>query len=515
MDPIKVKELKLACGGDLFEPAREVVRGRPAVTGVSTDSRSLCSGDIFFALIGERFDGHAYLKRAYDAGASVLVVSRPDLAVHWGKLLPVLLVDDTLEAYQRLAAYYREHKLQQVVAVTGSVGKTSTREMIVCALKPELAVSSTKENLNNEIGVPATLLSTRGASDVLVLEMGMDHAGDLTLLSGIAKPDIAIITNIGYSHIENLGSQEAIMRAKAEILVGLRPDGNLLLWAGDPWLLRLASEEAGKRKLGFVLVEKPGRPGLESLPGDLEEELAAKLKQEGLPGPCLVAKDLSLDDGGHAHFRLGWIEQGETRVRDLPAEGLTLPIEGEHHVVNALFGLLTAQLLEGHMESALRGLSDFSVVGNRQKLVYAGGLTIMNDSYNAAPESMRAALSTLDFLAKHSGRRAVAILGGIAELGAHAEHLHRELGKWMAGLSLAAVYAYGEYTDALIEGLREALRQEGKEMVLVHCPDRESLIEAAAAGIQDKDWVLVKGSHAYRMDLVCEQLYQKKMEELD
>lgn len=553
MDPIRLKELITATSGQLFFSADSAMRKEAmnyVLLGTSTDSRTIKRGEAFFALKGENFDGHAFVEQAVRAGAVAVVVSDLKCAELWQAELPTILVEDTLTALQKLAAYYRQNYLHTLVAITGSVGKTSTREMIAAALRPTLAVSCTGENLNNEIGVPQTVLKVRSACDVAVVEMGMDHAGDLTKLSRLAQPDIAVITNIGYCHIEQLGSQMAIMRAKAEIINGLKADGVLLLNADDPFLRQLAAEQKGKIKQAFV--------ALNTCPPDL-------------PGDCLVATDVKIEVDGCASFIIK-LQQApdlekygtmEAFVDSNRLPRIKLPVPGEHHVINALFGLATAHLLHQPLTLAAGGLRDFSVIGNRQRIMNADGVVLINDTYNAAPESIRAGVKTLCFLAHSEKRRAIAVLGGIAELGNMADRLHYELGRYLATADLAEIWLCGPYAAAVAQGIADgdqagdqAESQAGgkgdrspgasgtepavdlasesvaltatnytsesraraeatiKPPVKVHVfADRDSLTAELLPTIQDRDIILIKGSHSFAMEKVCDAIISKRLAE--
>lgn len=501
MDPMKLAELLEAHPEtETLLPEGKPGPGSQSILGIVTDTRTLQPGEVFVALVGERLDGHAYLQQAVQAGAAALVVSNRQAGLKFGEQVPVLVVQDTLQAYQDYAAFYRRTHLRTVIGVTGSVGKTSTREMIACALQPSLSVYRTHENYNNQIGVPMTLLATRGACDVSVVELGMDHAGEIAELSRIVRPDLAVITGIGYSHIENLGSQEAIFEAKTEVLEGLKLGGTLLIPAGDPWLRKLIGQEGESFQLAFVAreaaseeQEETGVLGAESL--------------EGLPGPCLVARSVVLDEQGLASFEVYLRKPEGEEIPYLPHR-LKLPVAGSHHILNALFGLLCAYLLEQPAERAAQGLADFSVVGNRQKWVEAGGVTLINDSYNAAPESMRASLATLKQLSQRMGGRSIAVLGGIAELGDHAEALHQEVGRALARLDLDLAYLCGPHAAAIARGCQEA----GGRCSCRVFADRETLTDHLLPALEDRDIVWIKGSHSFHMEAVCDRIVQQRLE---
>lgn len=502
MDPMQLTALTEAVPqGKLYLPKTGIEATAYTFIGVSTDTRKLKPSELFVALKGTRFNGHDYLQTACEKGAAALLISEPERLNLEDLDRPVLVVDDTLAAYQALAHAYRLRSVRNLIAVTGSVGKTSTREMIACAIQPTWAVHRTQGNLNNEIGVPATLLDIRGACEAAVIEMGMDRPGDIALLSRLAEPDFAVITGIGYSHLAYFETQEGLLRAKAEILEGLRPGGTLLLNAGDPLLRKLSEEQRGQVNQAFVGVvasatDYPVPQALEAAPTDL-------------PGPLLLAKDLTLDEAGCASFAVYLKQPGQPEQRFL-ADRVQLPIAGTHHVPNALFGLLCAHLLGLPRQASAAGLTQFSVIGDRQRLVDASGLTLINDSYNAAPESMRASLQMLEYLSHRTKNRAIALLGGIAELGPLSASLHYALGETLAKLDLAEVHLLGEQSEAVKAGF---VAGRGNYPLYLY-ETRDQLVQAVLPRLKDRDLVLVKGSHAYRMDQVAQQILEARLEAL-
>lgn len=479
--------------------AREEVISQASWRRFSTDTRTMQRGDIFVALVGANFDGHDYLSQASQKGASAAIISSSrweDKRQEWqaeGLNLPLFVVEDTLVAYQKLATYYREAFLPCLVAITGSVGKTSTREMVSCALEACMTVYRTEENLNNEIGVPKTVLAAPTGTAATVVEMGMDRPGDIRFLTNMTKPDIAIITGIGFSHLEFFCTQEAILRAKAEIVEGLKADGHLLLHARDSYLLQLARELAQVSqpyKMAFVYACEEG------------ETYALSL-----PGPCFVAENMRSDDFGLFHYDLYLYAEGKGAGTCLARE-ILVPVAGKHHVVNSLFALLSAYLLHQPLAKAISGLSRFTVVGNRQRMLEIGSMTVMNDSYNAAPESMMASLRTLALMAKRQKRRSVAILGCIAELGRQAPKIHFELGQSVAMLGIDCFYACGDYAQDLANGIEEANPSAQIEVF----ETRDQLGDFVIPRLLENDIILIKGSRFYKMELICDRMIAETME---
>ena len=404
MKPIALKDIipaiKASCadGGDI------------TVTGVSTDTRTIQPGDLFIALAGEKFDGHHYVDTAVQNGAAAVIVSRPVVCA-----VPQLLVDDTLSALQQLAAYYRSTLDIKVVGITGSNGKTSTRDMTATVLSSRYKVYSTAKNFNNEIGLPKSVLELDDSYDIAVLEMGMNHFGEISRLTAIAKPDVALITNVGKAHIGNLGSQENILKAKLEILEGLHPDGLLILNGDDPLL---QSADTGRFAKSFI-----------GITGD---------------GLTLQAKNIA--------------SVGGTTVFDLLYEGKTvhgsIPVLGNYNVLNALEAIRTGIHFGITPEEALNALAGYRVVGMRQEEEILQDITLVKDYYNASPDSCRVALETLGSHAK--GGKKIAVLGGMLELGGYAEQEHRALAEMCVTYGVSHAFFIGENSAAFKEGMPTA-----------------------------------------------------------
>ncbi|MBM5806181.1 MAG: UDP-N-acetylmuramoyl-tripeptide--D-alanyl-D-alanine ligase [Cyanobacteria bacterium M_surface_10_m2_179] len=378
----------IACWGDPLG-SRDPIDPNTPVGAICTDSRALAVGQLFIALVGERFDGHAFLPQAAAAGAQAAVVQRgrvgevPAGLLHW-------VVDDTLYAYQQLAAFHRQSLLAPVVAVTGSAGKTTTRELIRAALAPLGPVVASSGNENNDIGVPLTLFKADAATKALVVEMGMRGLGEIERLSHCTAPDVAVITNIGTAHIGRLGSREAIATAKCEITASLKPDGLLVIPAGDP-LLEAAVAQVWSGRV------------------------------------CRVA--LGVDEGsGQADLLGDWEPEGQHLV--VNGAQIQLPLSGRHNARNVLLAYAVAQELEVPLP-ALQQLQ-VEVPGGRNRKLQLGGLTLLDETYNASPEAV---LAALDLLAAQPGRR-FAVLGTMLELGDQSLALHRQVAERAAALAL-------------------------------------------------------------------------------
>jgi UDP-N-acetylmuramoyl-tripeptide--D-alanyl-D-alanine ligase len=356
---------------------------------ICTDSRQLQGGELFVPLVGERFDGHGFLGQAAALGVQAAVVQRgragdvPSGLLHW-------LVDDTLDAYQQLALLHRRQLVAPVVAVTGSAGKTTTRELIRAALGPLGPVMASSGNENNDIGVPLTLLKAGPEHRAVVVEMGMRGLGEIDRLSRTAEPDVAVITNIGTAHIGRLGSREAIATAKCEITSQLKPDGLLVIPAGDP-LLEQAIQAVWSGRVQRVALA--GDPGVDQ--ADLVGELDETNDLFSVRGECI-----------------------------------RLPLTGRHNARNLLLALAVAQEL-GVGLPALAEL-DVEVPGGRNRRLQLGGLSVLDETYNASPEAV---LAALELLVRQPGRR-FAVLGSMLELGEQSVDLHREVAERAAALGL-------------------------------------------------------------------------------
>jgi UDP-N-acetylmuramoyl-tripeptide--D-alanyl-D-alanine ligase len=462
---------------DLWGPpvAPPGLRLSGAMAGVCTDSRRVRPGELFIPLVGERFDGHGFLRtvltspeRASGAAAALAQRDRLDpaaaaaLAAQTG--CPLWLVDDTLLAYQELARLWRRRLGWPVVAVTGSAGKTTTRELIRAALEPLGPVVASSGNENNDIGAPLTLLRGRTETAAVVVEMGMRGPGEIARLSRCAEPDVAVITNIGTAHIGRLGSREAIAAAKCEIVEALAAAGVLVIPAADP-LLEAALPAGWSGRV---------------------ERVALADEALGLPG-------------GPAATWVGRLEEGGAALRlERPLEGLTarLPLAGRHNARNLLLALAVATAL-GVPPEALRELV-VEVPGGRNRRLRLGGVTVLDETYNASPEAV---LAALQLLAESEGGRRWAVLGTMLELGEQSLALHRQVAARARELGLdgLVVVAAGAEGDAMVEAAAGMAR-----LVRVSTP------EAAAAPLLEwltpGDVLLLKGSRGVALETLLPPL---------
>jgi len=429
------------------------------IRGVGTDTRTLQPGELFVALSGPRFDGHEFAAQAEAAGAAALLVSR-ELETH----LPQLLVQDTRLALGALAAAWRDTLPGRLIAVTGSNGKTTTKEMIAAILAEAGSVAFTRGNLNNDIGLPLTLLGVRD-QEFVVLEMGANHAGEIAYLSDIVRPEVALITNAGRAHLEGFGSLEGVARAKGEIIGGLGSQGTFLLNADDRW--------------APLWRELAAATGLLTFGCDPAAEVRAD-KTQSVP---------ELDaDGFHYHY--------DIHTPRGPLE-LDLALAGEHNLLNALAAVAVAEVLGIDHQAIRKGLAGLRPVPGRMRpLSGHAGSTLIDDSYNANPESVGAALALLGRL---PGRRWL-VLGDLGELGENEAALHGEIGVLAKEAGLNHLWAVGPLSREAVTGFGAGGR---------HFSDRESLVAELRDQLGAEDVVLVKGSRSAAMDLVVDALAKK------
>ncbi|MDY0184485.1 MAG: UDP-N-acetylmuramoyl-tripeptide--D-alanyl-D-alanine ligase [Desulfuromonadaceae bacterium] len=449
------------------EEIESIVSGRllgapyaSAITGISTDSRTLQSGDLFVPLRGPNYDGHNYLRQAVEYGAAACLSEE----VIGGLPVPVIQVDDTLEALGALAASIRAAFAGPVAAITGTSGKTSTKEMLASILTQCCPGLKTAGNFNNLIGLPLTLAGLAQSHRWMVLEMGMNHPGEIRRLSAIARPSVALITNAGAGHLEGLGSVAAVAKAKAEIFEGLIPGGVAVLNADDPELMALQLPD-GVRRVTYGI------------------------KQQS--------------DVMATNIRLGRQVDFSLHLGDEVVE-VSVPLPGRHQVHNALAAAAVARVLGGRPEHIAAGLRQVKMAAGRLEVrELDAGITVLDDSYNANPQSMLAALEVLEHWPV-SGRR-IAVLADMLELGDAAAYCHAEVGSRAAQV-VDHLLCYGQWSTELIEGAR----QQGLEPTQVaRINDHEDICAWLTLNVQPYDCLLVKGSRGMRMERIVDFLLHK------
>ena len=420
---------------------------------VGTDSRAIKQGQLFVALKGEHFDGHEYVSASLAQGAAAVLVSKVSNAS------PAVQVEDTRLALGDLAAHWRAKFAMPVVAITGSNGKTTVKEMLASILRVEAgadaSVLATQGNFNNDIGLPLTMLNLRNHHRYAVLEMGMNHTGELSYLTQLAKPSIAVVNNAGSAHIGELGSVEAIAKAKGEIFEGLANDGVAIINADDAF-------------------------------AELWKKLASKQQQ--------ITFGLDAKADVTATYVLGVVDSNIELLAPVGKASFTLPAPGLHNVRNALAAASAALALDVSLESIAKGLSEFiGAKGRLQPMQGFAGSKVIDDTYNANPMSMKAAV---DVLKASKGKR-IFVMGDMAELGDDAPNMHAEIGAYVKAAGIENLFALGKLSKIAVEAFGENA---------THFASVEALAVALKESMGSEVTVLVKGSRSMKMDRVVDAI---------
>ena len=446
MAKITLAQAAAWCGGWVDPKYAEVT-----FLGANNDSRKIQPGQLFLALQGVR-DGHDFIPMAMENGAAAVLCSRPQ------ENIPAIVVDDVRIALGKIAAGERQRIGMKVVGVTGSVGKSTTKEMIACVLSAGYRVAKTPANHNNDIGMPMAILAMPEDAQVAVLEMGMNHFGEISYLTNIAKPDFAVIINIGTMHIEHLGSQAGILQAKLEILEGLQPGGMLMLYGDDTHLWSVRNE-------------------LEVLPIYF-----------GYKNPENTIQGYDVTVGENLSFKASF-PGGMMNVN--------IPVEGEHYVSDAMAAISVGLVMGINPERIVDALGSFQNMEGRQEIFEAKGCTIIKDCYNAGPESMAAALAVLG---NRTGRK-IAVLGDMLELGVSTAAEHYKVGRIVAEKA-DALLAYGPNSSRMVSG---AVTGGMPDKFTGAFTDRDALVAALKRLVKPGDVLLFKGSHGMHMELALEK----------
>ena len=453
MIPVSVSEILQVVGGRLLH-------GTPAgtVTSVVTDSRKAAENTLFVAIPGENADGHAFVEKAFAQGAVCALVERE---VEISLNHPVIFVENTVRAMGALAQLVMKRLCVPTVGITGSVGKTTTRDMTHAVLSAKFNTLKNKNNFNNEIGVPLTVFEADETVTAAVIEMGMDNFGEIDRLSAIVQPNAAIVTNIGMSHIERLGSQENIYRAKSELFAHTKKDGVVILNGDDKILMAH------------------------------KDEISQKVITVGVKNPTadFTASDIKAEEDS-VTFRFSGLGH-EFKVE--------LPVPGEHNVSDALLACAAGIYFGVHDAKIAEALQNFTLTGMRMDIIRCGSITVINDCYNAAPASVSAALSVLS---KRRDRK-VAVLGDIAALGAYSYNAHRELGAEVTKNGIDLLITVGENARFIAEG---AFENGMDSMNIISVDTVEEIYPYLSSSIKENDVVLVKASRVMGLERVTEFL---------
>ncbi|MGB2832910.1 MAG: UDP-N-acetylmuramoyl-tripeptide--D-alanyl-D-alanine ligase [Methylotenera sp.] len=445
--------------------AANVLQGRligldMVFTSVGTDSRNIAQGQLFVALKGPHFDGHHFAAEAIKQGAAAVLVDNPELGVE-----PAIVVQDTRLALGQLAAYWRSQFNIPVVAVTGSNGKTTTKEMLTAILSEAAGgtdkVHSTYGNLNNDIGLPLTLLKMNARHQYAVIEMGMNHLGEIEYLTHIAKPNVAVINNAGTAHIGELGSRDNIAKAKGEIFAGLDANGIAVINADDEYAEYWETLNSERKVVTFGL--------------NLGADITASFKEEdGFSSVNLTTPS------GKVSFKLN--------------------VQGQHNISNALAAGATAYALGVSNTNIAQGLQSFAgVYGRLERKAGVNGAIVIDDTYNANPDSMKAAI---DVLAQQDGEK-ILVLGDMGELGTDALTMHMEIGTYAKVAGLSTLYCLGELSQAMVNGFGVG---KGESAGAKHFNSVEAIVEAILPQMKQGVTVLVKGSRFMKMERVVRLL---------
>ena len=460
--PWTTQEILDATGGELLCGNRG-----HSFAGVSIDSRNISPQDFFLAIIGESHDGHGFASAAVDQGAGGLVINRQmaeelPVAAWKSKDVTCIAVADTTRALGDLAAFNRRRANVSVAAITGSNGKTTTRKLTAGVVARQFNMLATAGNFNNEIGLPLTLLGLSSDHQWAVVELGTNNPGEIAKLTAICSPDIGVITNIGPAHLEGLGSLEGVMREKGDLIKGLVQNGRAVLNADDPRVLQLARESQ-------------------------HEVLLYGQSQDA----AIRAEEIK-EDAQTSSF---WLILGQERI------AVQLNSPGQYMISNALAAAAVGYLMGIPAAMVKAGLESFKPVAGRMNIRHLqNGIQIIDDTYNANPDSMKAALATIKRM--QAGGRKIFVAGDMFELGAQAPELHRQVGAVAAGTHIDRLYASGEHAAALAAGAR----QEGMPPAATMTGSREEILEDLIGWLQPGDLVLVKGSRGMAMEKVVEGL---------
>jgi UDP-N-acetylmuramoyl-tripeptide--D-alanyl-D-alanine ligase len=438
--------------------------GSMGIKGVSIDSRNIKEGELFIALKGDRFDGHDFVPEAIKKGAWGALVDRSVLENKYesfGVLRNILPVEDTLYALQEMSCMHRKKYSIPMVGITGSNGKTTTKEMLAGILKRKGPVLKNEGNLNNHIGVPLTLLKLEARHRTAVIEMGMSAVGEIDLLARLVSPDVGVITNVGPAHLEFLGTMDRVAEAKAEVLGNLKTDGAAVLNADDRYFETLRKKWSG-RVISF---------GIEA-------------------GADVSASDIR-QDKDFTDFTLSVADQ-KVKVR--------LRTVGRHNIYNALAAAAAATAAGMTLDAVKYGLDDFAPVAMRSELKLVHGRTVLADYYNANPGSVKAALETLVSL--RTGMQSIAVLGDMLELGDATEEAHREIGRTAARLGISVLIAVGALSKYMLEGAYERGMPKNRLFAAGSHTEAADLLKKHS---KNGDAVLIKGSRGMKMEKILEE----------
>ena len=458
MKPISISEIEKAVSGKLMQG-----NGNKKVTSVSIDTRTLEKGDIFIALKGENYDAHNFVEEAVKKGASALIVEKNNINFD---SVPIIVVEDTLKALQDFAHYYRmTFSDLKVIGITGSAGKTTTKDMVEGVLKSKYKVLKTKKNLNNHIGVPLTLLELEGDEDFAVIEMGMSSIGEIRKLSRIARPQIGIITNVGPSHLEELGDVETVAQGKSELIEELPGSGTAVLNYDNNYVRKMKKNFQGENIIYYGFNENA--------------DVYVKDINEGVEGN---------------RYTINY--RGEEVV-------LYITRPGKHNIYNALSAVIAGRENGIEWSSIQSGINNADYSELRMDIKKANNFRIIDDTYNANPLSVKAGINVLTVI---SNNRSIAVLGDMLELGDYREQAHRNVGKYVASKGVDFLICCGELARYFASGAKEAGME--KKSIFKVLSNSEA-IEVLENLINPGDTLLIKGSRGMEMEEIVDALTEQ------
>lgn len=442
-----------ACKGKLFLGRNNAIgKETLEVTGVVIDSRKVEEGYLFIATRGERVDGHSFIKQVADKGAVCVICEEPPSI----DTIPYILVENSFIALKQIATFYRDQLAIPVVGITGSVGKTTTKEFIAKVLEQRYCILKTQGNYNNEVGLPLTILQIRKEHEIAILEMGINQFGEMDRLGEIAKPDICVITNIGQCHLEFLGTRKGILKAKTEVLPHIKEGGYICINSDDDMLDTIESD---KKIITFGLQNK----------GQIYAE---NIENQGLLGTkCNI----------------------HTQTKDFI---VTIPLAGQHMIYNGLAATAVGEILGLNQEEIARGIGEVKALGGRSNIYQVGNKTIIDDCYNANPVSMKAAL---DLLALANTRK-VAILGGMGELGEDSNKLHGEVGAYAIDTIVDVLVCIGENAKSMEKEAILQAKKSNAHTTILYYQTKEEAMNQLEQIILDTDTILIKGSRFMELE---------------
>jgi UDP-N-acetylmuramoyl-tripeptide--D-alanyl-D-alanine ligase len=433
------------------------------IEGVSTDSRQIKKGQLFIPLIGENFNGHKFIDQAIEKGASATLWCKDEPIPNFD--FPFILVEDTLIALQQLAKNYRNQLGVKVIGITGSNGKTSTKDILASILSIKYKTKKTMGNFNNHIGTPLTILNLDEDTEMAVIEMGTDNFGQISLLTSIAKPDVAIITNIGEAHLEGLKTKENIAKAKLEILEALNPNG-LFIYCGDDPILK----------------------------GQVENlNIVQQILTYGTKTFNDYQCELNMVDGNGISFKL----------KSPNLQDYFLPMLGKHNMLNATAAIVAAKYFNIPFETMQEGLYHIEKTGMRNELVYAEGYTILNDSYKSNPSSVLAALDTLYSIEGY--KQKIVVLGDMLGLGEEEIKMHEEIGLKIDPNQIQYLFTIGP----LAKYIAKTAKMKFEKNKIITCKNKPQLIEKLKKVIKSNSIILVKASRPLELEEVVEKLQKE------